>query len=95
MLIMYVTMKLPFVSSREGQDWRKPEPEQIQNNTDISAMQVSYGPPVPGAILQLQMDPVPLRPNLTRPKERPEVTNPRPEAETVNIRPNADEQLQA
>ena len=43
-----------------------------------------------GAILQLQMGPVPLRPNLTRP-ERPELTNPRPGAETVNIRPNADE----
>ena len=43
-----------------------------------------------GAILLLQMGPVPLRPNLPRP-ERPESTNPRPEARTVNIRPNTDE----
>ena len=45
---MYVTMKLPFVSSREGQDGERSEPEQIQNNTNISAMQIGYGPPVPG-----------------------------------------------
>ena len=90
MLIMYVTMKLPFVSSREGQDGEN------QNQNRSRTIQIS----VPcelvmdllsqGAILQLQMGPVPLRPNLTRP-ERPEATNPRPEAETVNIRPNADE----
>ena len=44
-----------------------------------------------GAILQVQIGPVPLRPNLARPAprpERPEPTTPRPEAETSNIRPN-------
>ena len=90
MLIMYVTMKLPFVSSREGQDGEN------QNQNRSRTIQIS----VPcklvmdllsqGAILQLQMGAVPLRPNLTRP-ERPEATNLRPEAETVNIRPNTDE----
>ena len=88
---MYVTMKLPFVSSREGQDGEN------QNQNRSRTIQIS----VPcelvmdllsqGAILQLQMGPVPLRPNLTRP-ERPEANNPRPDPrETVNIRPNTDE----
>ena len=88
MLTMYVTMKLPFVSSREGQDGES----QNQNRT----IQIS----VPcklvmdllsqGAILQLQMDPLPLRPNLARP-EGPGANNPRPvPRETVNIRPNTD-----
>ena len=91
MLIMYATMKLPFVSSREGQDGEN------QNQNRSRTIQIS----VPcelimellsqGAILQLQMGPVPLRLNLTRP-EGPEVTNARPDPrETVNIRPNTDE----
>ena len=73
---MYVTMKLPFVSSREGQDGEN------QNQNRSRTIQIS----VPcelvmdllsqGAILQLQMGPVPFRPNLTRP-EGPGVTNPR------------------
>ena len=82
-------MKLPFVSSREGQDGER----QNQNRT----IQIS----VPcklvmnllsqGAILQLQMGPVPLRPDLTRP-EGPGANNPRPDPrETVNIRTNTDE----
>ena len=44
-----------------------------------------------GVILQVQIGPVPLKPDLVRPAprpERPESTNPRPEAETSNIRPN-------
>ena len=44
-----------------------------------------------GAILQLQMGPVPLRPDLARPgprPERPDPTNVRSEAEVSNIRPN-------
>ena len=48
-----------------------------------------------GAILQLQMGPVPLRPDVARPgprPERPEPTNPRPEAETSNIRPNVTDE---
>ena len=88
MLIKYVTMKLPFVSSREGQDGEnqnRPRTIQISVLCELVMDLLSQG-----AILQLQMGPVPLRPNLTRP-ERPELTNPRPEAETVNIRSNADE----
>ena len=88
MLIMYVTMKLPFVSSREGQDGENQKRHrtiQISIPCELVMDLLSQG-----AILQLQMGPVPLRPNLTRP-ERPESTNPRPEAEAVNIRPNADE----
>ena len=44
-----------------------------------------------GAILQLQMGPVPLRPDLARPSprpDRPDPTNARPEAEAANTRPN-------
>ena len=81
-----------FVSSRT----RRPEQDNREKRTSNS-IQIS----VPcelvmylmsqGAILQLQMGPVPLRPDLTRPGPRPErpgPTNPRPEAETSNIRPN-------
>ena len=85
---MYVTMKLHFVSSREGQDeenQNRPRTIQISVPCELVMDLLSQG-----AILQLQIGPVPLRPNLTRP-ERPESTNPRPEAETVNIRPNTDE----
>ena len=83
-------MKLPFVSSREGQD------EENQNQNTSRTIQIS----VPcklvmdllgQAILQLQMGPLPLRPNLTRP-EGPGANNPRPcPRETVNIRPNTNE----
>ena len=81
-----------FVSSRTI----RPEQDNRENRTSNS-IQIS----VPcelvmdllsqGAILQLQMGPVPLRPDLARPgprPERPEATNPRPEAEMSNIRPN-------
>ena len=81
-------MKLPFVSYREGKDGEN------QNQNRSRTIQIS----VPcelvmdllsqGAILQLQMGPVPLRPNLTRP-EGPGANNSRPDPrETVNIRPN-------
>ena len=81
-------MKLPFVSSREGQDGEN------QNQSRSRSIQIS----VPcklvmdllsqGAILQLQMGPLPLRPHLTRP-EGPGANIPRPDPrETVNIRPN-------
>ena len=46
-----------------------------------------------GAILQVQIGPVHLRPDLARPAPRPESpesTNPRPEAETSTIRPNVE-----
>ena len=88
MLIMYVTMKLPFVSSREGQDGgNQNRSRTIQISVPCKLVMDFLSQ---GAFLQLQMCPVPLRPNLTRP-ERPESTNPRPEADTVNIRPNDDE----
>ena len=88
-------MKLPFVSSREGQDG---ENQENKNQNRSRSIQIS----VPcelvmdllsqGAILQLQMGPLPLRPSLTRP-EGPGANNPRPDPrETVNIRPNTDEQ---
>ena len=84
-------MKLPFVSSREGQDGEN------QNQNRSRSIQIS----VPcklvmdllsqGGIHQLQMGPLPLRPSLTRP-EGPGTNNPRPDPrETVNIRPNTDE----
>ena len=40
-----------------------------------------------GVILQMQIGPVPLRPDLARPAPRPESTNTRPDA--ANTRPNA------
>ena len=85
-----------FVSSRT----RRPEQDNRENRTSNS-IQIS----VPcelvmdllsqRAILQLQMGPVPLRPDLARPgprPERPEPTNSRPEAETANIRPNVTDE---
>ena len=84
-------MKLPFVSSREGQDGEN----QNQNRSRTIQISVPCGLVMDllsqGAILQLQMGPLPLRPNLTRP-EGPEANNPRPGLrETVNISPNTDE----
>ena len=81
-----------FVSSRT----RRPEQDNRENRTSNS-IQISVpcelvmGLLSQGAILQLQMGPVPLRPDLARPGPRPErpgPTNPRPEAEMSNIRPN-------
>ena len=75
-------MKLPFVSSREGQDG---ENQENQNQNRSRSIQIS----VPcelvmdllsqGGILQLQMGPVPLRLNLTRP-QGPGANNQRPES---------------
>ena len=88
-------MKLPFVSSREGQDG---ENQENQNQNRSRTIQIS----VPcklvmdllsqGAILELQMGPVPLRPNLTRP-EGPGANNQWPESrpESVHSRPNVPE----
>ena len=88
---MYVTMKLSFVSSRRNRDEQDGENQNRPRTIQISVPCESVMDLLSqGAILQLQMVPVSLRSNLTRP-ERPETTNPRPEAETVNIRPNADE----
>ena len=69
-------MKLIFVSSRRNREISVPS-ELVM---DLQAT---------GAILQVQIGPVPLRPDLARPAPRPErseSTNPRPEAETSNIR---------
>ena len=81
-----------FVSSRT----RRPEQDNRENRTSNSIWisvpcELVMDLLSQGAILQLQMGPVPLRPDLGRPgprPERPEPTNPRPEAETSNIRPN-------
>ena len=88
-MLLNVTMKFPFISSRrnrERQD-RENRPRTVQISVPSELVMDLL---TKGAILQVKIGLVPLRPNLTRP-ERPESTNPRPEAETVNIRPNADE----
>ena len=85
-----------FVSSRTRRS-EQDNRENIQSNRTSNSIQIS----VPcelvmdllsqGAILQLQMGPVPLRPDFARPgprPERPDPTNARPEAEASNIRPN-------
>ena len=89
---MYVTMKLPFVSSREGQDGEN------QNQNSSRTIQISVLCKLvmdllsQGAILQLQMGPMPLRPNLTRP-EGTGANNQRPESRPgpVHSRPNVPE----
>ena len=96
LLTMYVTMKLPFVSSREGQDGEG------QNQSRSRSIQISLPCKLvmdllsQGAILQLQMGPLPLRPNLARPEgPRPNLSRPasspeRPESrpEPIHMRPN-------
>ena len=85
-MLLNVTMKFPFVSSRrnrERQDREENRPRTIQISVPSELVMDLL---TKGAILQVQIGPVPLRPNLTRPGPRPELTNPRPEAETVNIK---------
>ena len=85
-----------FVSSRTRRS-EQDNRENFQTNRTSNSIQIS----VPcelvmdllsqGAILQLQMGPVPLRSDLARPgprPERPDPTNARPEAKASNIRPN-------
>ena len=89
-MLLKVTMKFPFISSRrnrERQDREENRPRTVQIYVSSELVMDLL---TKGAILQVQIGPVPLRPNLTRP-EGPELTNPRPEAETGNIRPNEDE----
>ena len=89
-------MKLLFVSSRRnrgtGQEREENRPRTVQISVPSELVMDLLAK---GAVLQVQIGPVPLRPDLARPAprpERPESTNPRPEAETSNIRPNvADE----
>ena len=82
-------MKLPFVSSREGQDGENQDQNrsrtiQISVPCKLVMELLSQGP-----ILQLQKGPVPLRPNLTKP-EGPGANNQWPESrpEPVHLRPN-------
>ena len=90
-----VTMKIIFVSSRTrrtGQKIRTEEQDnrenRISNSVQISVpCELVMGLLSQGAILQMQIGPVPLRPDLVRPSSRPESTNTRPDA--ANTRPNA------
>ena len=89
-MLLNVTIKFSFISSRrnrERQDRKENRPRTVQISVPSELVMDLLAK---GATLQVQIGPVPLRPNLTRP-EGPELTNPRPEADTVNIRPNADE----
>ena len=92
-------MKLLFVSSRRNRGTGEEREENRPRTVQISVpSELVMDLLTKGAILQVQIGPVPLRPDLSRPAprpERPESTNPRPEAETSNIRPNvADESSQ-
>ena len=92
-------MKLPFVSSRESPVGENQNQRLYSRNIQISVpCKLVMDLLSQGAILQLQMGPLPLRPHLTRP-EGPGVNIPRPEGpganiprlnpnETGNIRPN-------
>ena len=89
-MLLNVTMKFPFMSSRRNRE-RHDREENTPRTVQISVpSELVMDLLAKGAILQVQIGPAPLRPNLTRP-EGPESTNSRPEAETGNIRPNADE----
>ena len=87
-------MKIIFVSSRTRgteQQIRTGEQEnrenRISNSVQISVpCKLVMGLLSQGAILQMQIGPVPLRPDLVRPAPRPESTNTRPDA--ANTRPN-------
>ena len=90
-----VTMKIIFVSSRTRrteQQIRTGEQEnrenKISNSVQISVpCELVMGLLSQGAILQMQIGPVPLGPDLVRPATRPESTNTRSDA--ANARPNA------
>ena len=85
LLNISITMKLPFVSSRrnrEGQD-RREETRTVQISVPSELVMDLLAK---GAILQIQMGPVPLRPDLARPASRPERPESRPEP--AQMRPN-------
>ena len=89
-------MELLFVSSRSnrgtGEEREENRPRTVQLSVPSELVMDLL---TKGAILQVQIGPVPLRPDLARPAprtERPESTNPRPEAETANIRPNVEDE---
>ena len=85
-------MKLPFVSSRESPVGENQNQRLCSRNIQISVpCELVMDLLSQGAILQLQMGPLPLRPHLTRP-EGPGVNIPRPEGPGANIpRPNPNE----
>ena len=89
-LLLNVTMKLPFVSSRrnrERQDREENRPRTIQISVPSELMLDLLDR---GAILQIQMGPVPLRPDLARPGPRPERPESRPE--TSHTKPNVTDE---
>ena len=66
-ILLNVTMKLPFVSSRsnrEGQDRKEKRPRTVEISVPSELVMDLL---TKGAILQIQMGPVPLRPDLARP----------------------------
>ena len=76
-MLLNVTMKLPFVSSRrnrEGHNKEENRPRTIQISVPSELVLDLLDK---GAILQIQMGPVPLRPDLARPGPRPERPEPR------------------
>ena len=75
-MLLNVTMKFPFISSRrnrERQDREKNRPRTVQISVPSELVMDLLAK---GTILQVQIGPVSLRPNLTRP-EGPESTNPK------------------
>ena len=85
-------MKLLFVSSRRNRGTEEDREENRPRTVQISVpSELVMDLLAKGAILQVQIGHVPLRPDLARPgprPERPENDNPRPEAETSTIMPN-------
>ena len=86
-------MNVIFVSSRN----RGTEQDREQENRTVQISvpcELVMGLLAQGAILQMQIGPVPLRPDLARPAPRPDAANTRPDAantrpDAVNTRPDA------
>ena len=80
-------MKMIFVSSKTRRPEQDNRENRISNSVQISIpCELVMGLLSQGGILQMQIGPVPLRPDLVRPAPRPESTNTRPDA--ANTRPN-------
>ena len=88
-------MKMIFVFSRTRRPEQDNRENRISNSIEISvSYELVMGLLSQGTILQMQIGPVPLRPDLVRPAPRPESTNTRPDASntranvtTKNTRP--------
>ena len=81
-------MKIIFVSSRTRRTEQDNRENRISNSVQISVpCELVMGLLSQGAILQKQIDPVPLRPDLVGPVPRPDSTNTRPNAANENTRP--------